>query len=115
MLKAIIVHPKSLDISGPPLLSQKPLFSNSKADRLSSMEGELKSILVNTNMDDDKKYALYNSLLADTLQLYNGDVRKTVAAQPATSTRPALSAVAPCVKHRKKEKSCLPYCDRQKN
>ena len=115
MLKAIIVPPKSLDISGPPLLSQKPLFSNSKADRLSSMEGELKSILVNTNMADDKKYALYNSLLADTLQLYNGDVRKTVAAQPATSTRPALSAVAPCVKHKKKEKSCLPYCDRQKN
>ena len=100
MLKAIIVPPKSVDISEPSTVPQKSLFSNPKTSRLVSMEAELKSILLNKYMSDDQKYALYNSLLVDALQLYNGGAVKTavghttnIATQAVTNAPPTATGV----------------------
>ena len=71
MLKAIIQAPKTLNIPEmPPLPPQKSLFTNSKVDKLAAMESELKALLANDSISGDKKYALYNSILTDTLNLY---------------------------------------------
>ena len=96
MLKAVIQSPKALNIpEPPPSLPQKPLFSNLKVDRLSAMESELKALLANDSISGDKKYALYNSVLTEALNLYNGAVKKPSANISLPSRPPAASTPAP--------------------
>lgn len=96
MLKAVIQSPKALNIPEPsPSLPQKSLFSNLKVDRLSAMESELKALLANDSISGDKKYALYNSVLTEALNLYNGAVKKPSANISLPSRPPAVSTPAP--------------------